>query len=130
MSLRMKHLAFALLLLVPGCARLSQSPAPPASEADAHFTRLADEYLDGYLAWRPQSGTALGFHQYDGKITDFSQHSIQAELTRLRSYDSQLAELQLPGLVPSLPATTVSCGPPCAGSSLASRICRFIRATR
>jgi uncharacterized protein (DUF885 family) len=96
----MKHLAFALLLLVPGCARLSQSPAPPASEADAHFTRLADEYLDGYLAWRPQSGTALGFHQYDGKITDFSQHSIQAELTRLRSYDSQLAELQAARLSP------------------------------
>jgi len=89
----MKHLGFALLLLVAGCARLSQSPSPAPSDNDSRFTRLADEYLDGYLAWRPQSGTALGFHQYDGKITDFSQHSIDAELTRLRSFDSRLAEL-------------------------------------
>jgi len=96
----MKHLAFAFLLLVAGCARLSQYPAPPASEADAHFTRLADEYLDGYLAWRPQSGTSLGFHQYDGKITDFSQRSVDAELGRLRSFDSQLAALDTTKLSP------------------------------
>lgn len=89
----MKNLAFALLLLVAGCTRLSQAPAPPATDADAHFNRLADGYLDGYLAWRPQSGTALGFHQYDGKITDFSQRSIDTELARLRSFDSQLAVL-------------------------------------
>jgi uncharacterized protein (DUF885 family) len=96
----MKRLAFALLLLVAGCVRLSQSSAPPASEADTHFARLADEYLDGYLAWRPQSGTALGFHQYDGKITDFSQRSLDAELARLRSFDSKLAALDATKLSP------------------------------
>jgi uncharacterized protein (DUF885 family) len=57
------------------------------------FARLADDYLAGYLAWRPQAGTALGFHQYDGKVTDFSQPSLDAELTRLKSFDARLSQV-------------------------------------
>jgi uncharacterized protein (DUF885 family) len=55
---------------------------------------LADEYLAGYLAWRPQTGTALGFHEYDGKLTDFSQASLDAELARLKAFGQRLGQLK------------------------------------
>ena len=50
-----------LTLLIAGCSGPSPAPRPTANDADAAFTQLADEYIAGYLAWRPQTGTALGF---------------------------------------------------------------------
>ena len=60
---------------------------------DAEFRRVADEYLAGYLAWRPATGMVLGLHEYDGRITDFSRASLDAELRRLKEFDRQLARL-------------------------------------
>jgi uncharacterized protein (DUF885 family) len=76
---------FAILWL-QGCAR-------PRSSPDAEFRRVADEYLAGYLAWRPTVGMVLGLHQYDGRITDFSRASLDAELRRLKEFDRKLAKL-------------------------------------
>jgi uncharacterized protein (DUF885 family) len=95
-----KYLVFPLLLLLTGCAQFSQQPAEPAAGGVAAFQRLADVYLEGYLAWRPQAGTALGFHQYDGKITDFSRASLDRELVRLKDFDSRLAEQDASKLSP------------------------------
>jgi uncharacterized protein (DUF885 family) len=72
---------------------MSSSPAS-ASRGQAGFQSLADEYVAGYLAWRPQTGTALGFHEYDGKVTDFSAASLGAELARLKSFDQRLSLLE------------------------------------
>jgi uncharacterized protein (DUF885 family) len=60
---------------------------------DAEFSRLADEYVEGFLAWRPQVGTSLGLHQYDGKLTDYSPASLQAELARLKASEQQLSRI-------------------------------------
>lgn len=88
-----------LLVAVAGCARLEPTRAPAqAGPADARFNRLADEYLTGYLAWRPQTGTALGLHQYDGQVTDFSQASIETELTRMKNFEQRLASLDTKAL--------------------------------
>jgi uncharacterized protein (DUF885 family) len=57
---------------------------------DAAFNRLADDYLEGYLAWRPLAAMGLGFHQFDGKLTDFSRASIDWELPRLKKFDRRL----------------------------------------
>ena len=46
--------------------------------AKPQFEQLSREYLAGYLAWRPQSGTSLGFHEYDGKLTDFSRELVSS----------------------------------------------------
>jgi uncharacterized protein (DUF885 family) len=88
----MRTLWLVLLCLLAGCAGQPQhfSSASTAT-ADASFNKLAEEYLTGYLAWRPQAATALGFHQYDSKLTDFSQPSLAAELARLQSFDRRLA---------------------------------------
>ena len=64
-----------------------------SGSGDAAFDKLSEEYLKGYLAWRPQTGTYLGLHEYDGKITDYSKASLGAELARLKEYDKKLAEV-------------------------------------
>ena len=78
------------LVLLAGCARLEPSASPSAS-GDADFARVSDDFLTGHLAWRPQTGTALGLHEYDGKITDFSRASLDAERARLEKFDRVLA---------------------------------------
>lgn len=90
---RVRWLILLWPLAVAGCAPLSPTAPRSGSDVDGAFSRLADDYIGGYLAWRPQTGTALGFHQYDGKVTDFRRASIDAELARLKFFDEQLAQL-------------------------------------
>jgi len=90
---RAKHIAmkkawFLSGLLLAGCVQLPEPSSPRMKDGDAAFSRLADEYISGYLAWRPQTGTSLGFHEYDGKLTDFNRPSLDAELARLKSFDN------------------------------------------
>ena len=59
-------------ILLAGCTRPAPAPRSSTGQADGEFARLADEYIAGYLAWRPQTGTSLGLHEYDGKVTDYS----------------------------------------------------------
>jgi len=66
---------------------------PGTSNVDANFNQLSEDYLKGYLDWRPANGTSLGFHQYDGKVTDLSKASIAAELVRLKDFDQKFAAL-------------------------------------
>src|SRR6266852_655542 len=57
---------------------------------DAEYEAVAEEYVRGYFAARPLQGTALGLHEYDGKITDYSRLALDAELSRLRRFDDRL----------------------------------------
>lgn len=82
-----------LSLLVAGCSQPSPGPRATAPHEDVAFNRLAEEYIAGYLSWRPQTGTALGFHEHDGRVTDYRQASLNAELARLKSVDQRLASL-------------------------------------
>jgi uncharacterized protein (DUF885 family) len=61
-----------------------------AQTADSDYEAVAEEYIKGYLAARPLQGTALGLHEYDGKITDYSRLALDAELSRLRRFDDRL----------------------------------------
>src|SRR6266567_7472965 len=60
--------------------------------ADAEYEAVAEEYIKGYFAARPLQGTALGLHEYDGKITDYSRLALDAELSRLRRFDDRLSK--------------------------------------
>jgi uncharacterized protein (DUF885 family) len=68
--------------------------------ADSKFTSLAQEYLQGFLAWRPQQGTTLGLHEYDGKVTDFDAASLSTERARLRAFDERLGQIRPEDLSP------------------------------
>ena len=89
----MQKIVLLFLLLLVGCARLSLHDQAGSSAADAAFENLAQDYIIGFLAWRPQTGTALGFHEYDGKITDLSRPSLDTELARLKSFEARLSSV-------------------------------------
>jgi uncharacterized protein (DUF885 family) len=63
-----------------------------AQPQDAEYDAVAEEYVKTYLAAHPLRGTALGFHEYDGKISDYSRLALDAELSRLRRFDDRLAK--------------------------------------
>jgi uncharacterized protein (DUF885 family) len=71
-----------------------------APRQDAEFDAVAEEYVKTYLAAHPLHGTALGFHEYDGKISDYSRLALDAELSRLRRFDDRLAKFDPTKLSP------------------------------
>jgi uncharacterized protein (DUF885 family) len=72
------------------CWAAAESPAP---NADAEFDKIARDFIGGYLAARPGTGVALGLHDYDGKIGDFSRLAIDAEIERLHRFQTQLSKI-------------------------------------
>src|SRR5262245_58986476 len=97
-----RFLGLSVSFLMAGFAGMQAGAAPKASTKtdDAAFAKLADECISGYLAWRPQMGTTLGLHEYDGKVTDFSKASIDNELARLKSFDARLESVKPEKLSP------------------------------
>ena len=67
---------------------------------DAEYEAVAEEYVKTYLVAHPLRGTALGFHEYDGKISDYSRLALDAELSRLRRFDDRLAKFDPAKLSP------------------------------
>ena len=83
-----------ILLLLPaaillGCKQKASTSG--SGSADATFQKLSDDYITGYLDWRPGQGVGLGYHNYDGKFTDLSKPSLDKELARLKDYNQKLA---------------------------------------
>src|ERR1022692_2708637 len=60
-----------------------------AQSNDAAFDKFAEEFIGDWLAARPLQGTALGFHEYDGKINDFSRPAIDGEIARLKQFNER-----------------------------------------
>ncbi len=74
--------------------------SPPPLKPDAELDFVADEYLRGYLAARPLRATALGFHEYDGRINEDTRLAIDAELARLRRFDDRFSKFDIAKLGP------------------------------
>ena len=81
-----------LLLLIFLLTLRFSSAALAAQAEDAEYEAVAEEYIKTYLAAHPLEGTALGLHEYDGKISDYSRLALDAELSRLRRFDDRLAK--------------------------------------
>src|SRR5262249_29953305 len=56
--------------------------------------------IKGYLTAHPIQATALGFHEFDGKVADYTRLAIDAELLRLRRFDDRLRKFDLSKLSP------------------------------
>ena len=82
----------------------SPKPSPPPTSSslkpDAELEVVTEEYIRGYLAARPLHATALGFHEYDGRINEHTRLAIDAELARLRRFDDRLKKFDLAKLSP------------------------------
>jgi len=79
---------FLVTLLAASLLISDSSFAAPSR--DAEFKKVSDEFIRGYLAWRPITATQLGVHDYDGKITDHSSNSISSELLRLKGFEQRI----------------------------------------
>ena len=62
---------------------------------DSEYEAIAEEFIKGFFAARPLLGTAVGLHEYDGKITDYSRLALDAELSRLKRFEDRLQKFEL-----------------------------------
>lgn len=83
-----------LLLAFPFLGRAANE------NSDQEVDKVAEEYIKGWLAAHPIAATGLGFHEYDGRINDYTRLSIDAELSRLKRFDERLKKFDLAKLGP------------------------------
>lgn len=83
---------------------LMGADAPAPTPADKAFQAIADEFLAGYFDFRPQTALELGLHEYDGKLADYSQGSLNRERSRLALFEKRLTELPIKDLSPAIQA--------------------------
>ena len=59
------------------------------------FQTASDEYFDQvYFRYAPTSGTVAGFHQYDGRLEDYSAQAIDAEIKALKSFEVRIEAIR------------------------------------
>lgn len=97
----MKTSVRLLCLLVAAAATSLRAQTPPAVDPNTTFSRLAEEFMAGYLAARPMTAVGLGLHRYDGQLGDFSRGAFEAERRRLHEFEARLAALPTDRLNPS-----------------------------
>ena len=91
------------VLMLSGCRSARENAgqeATVASASDREFQKVAEEFLAGHLQWRPAQGVALGLHEYDGRTTDYSRASLDAELARLKNFERRLGMIATASLTP------------------------------
>jgi uncharacterized protein (DUF885 family) len=83
-----------------GCALIAAVACWPLANAfaaqtpDSEYEAIAEEFIKGYFAARPLLGTAMGLHEYDGKISDYSRLALDAELSRLKRFEDRLQKFE------------------------------------
>ena len=70
-----------MFLLVVSCQSKQEGNA---------MSSFVDEYFDALFEWSPSTATAIGFHQYDSRIEDFSPAAISRRVDRLKQLESGL----------------------------------------
>ena len=91
-------LFIVLTIIFVGCRQSGKNVS--SATADSKFQQLSEDFLANYLPWRPEFSVYLGFHEYDGKISDLSKKSIENELARLKKYNQMLHEIDSTSLSP------------------------------
>ncbi len=81
-------LAFATL--ATGFSLRAEEVAPSPEIA---LARLTDEILADNFNFQPLTAVGLGLHQFDGKFVDFRRSSLDAEIRRVRDFQTRLNAL-------------------------------------
>ena len=63
------------------------------AQTKSEYTTLLDRFFDGYFAFNPTQGTAVGFHQYDARLEDYSQKGIAEQVKFFHEYRDKFARL-------------------------------------
>jgi len=85
--------AVVLAIFLVSCSGEKAVPAvePIASEA---FRIFVDDYFKALFEFSPTTATANGFHEYDGKLEDYSGAAFKARAAGLRSLGTRLDGLR------------------------------------
>jgi len=61
-----------------------------ANPKDDEFQKIANDYVEGYLASHPEDATELGDHRFDAELTDYSPDTLVRLLERARQFREAL----------------------------------------
>ena len=61
-----------------------------ANPKDDEFQKIANDYVEGYLASHPEYATELGDHRFDAELTDYSPDTLVRLLERARQFREAL----------------------------------------
>ena len=89
-----------LITILVGCRDRGKTAA--TANCDAKFQQISEEFITGYLSWRPEFSVLWGFHEYDGKTSDLSKKSLENELARLKKFDRMLNEFDTSSISPGM----------------------------
>jgi uncharacterized protein (DUF885 family) len=91
----------SLCSLLPGFIFLqsnfpkSNAPGPSSpTMVLAKFNQLIEQYFDFYFTIRPSDGTAAGFHQYDGRLEDYSSAAVGEAIARLQGFRGSFSQIE------------------------------------
>ncbi len=88
-----------LAMTLPESMKALMAAQAAASEKQAAWDKLADEYFDQvYFKFAPSSGTAAGLHQYDALLEDYSRAGVDANVAALRSFEKRVEAMDPKGL--------------------------------
>lgn len=82
----------------PPTAALATSAS--VTDVQQRFAALRDRISDDWLRDNPSMARWLGFHEYDGKVSDYTEAAITARLARLREQQRELAAIRPADLAP------------------------------
>ncbi|MDI9858808.1 DUF885 domain-containing protein [Flectobacillus roseus] len=81
---KLTHLALVILLLT-SCGLFESE--------DQRFEKVSSEFIENYLTGHPTVAVAQGYHQFDGKLPDFSKEGIDKEATHLNEFLAKFESL-------------------------------------
>ena len=102
---RLSRIAAALvttLLLAPFSAQPSASP--PTAPSRPSPSSPTSTSPTSYFNFSPTAGTAVGYHQYDTQLEDYSAAAVQKEIAALHDYEKKIAAIDPSALDASVAA--------------------------
>ena len=90
----LSRIACAIALALPlGSTAFAAQPAPTdTTAADQAFTHLSDQYFDTYyFPTNPSTATSDGFHDWDGKLEDYSRAGVDANVKALKQWEARIS---------------------------------------
>jgi uncharacterized protein (DUF885 family) len=64
-----------------------------ADQASA-FSNFVDGYYEAFFAWSPSGGTAVGLHEYDNKLEDWSTDAFSKRIETVKGFQKKLEKLR------------------------------------
>jgi uncharacterized protein (DUF885 family) len=80
-----------ITIAILAAATLSPAQRVRSDGAPQTFAFLSDQYFtDVFFHFSPTNGTAVGFHQYDTQLEDYSAATVQKEIAALHEYEKKI----------------------------------------